>query len=334
MIYYVVLTLGTLKLPSRYVLSPMAGVSDLSFRLICREFGSFLAYTEMVSARALMFGNRKTFQFLSTHDDDAPLGIQFLAGDEEVLRSAVRAIEGYRFDSLELNAACPVTKVVRRGEGAGLLKEPHRLYRLLAALVDASPVPVTVKIRAGWDEQSVNAVDVARMAEDAGVKGVFIHGRTREQGYGGQVSYGVIRDVKQAVKIPVIASGNIFSVRLASRMFSETGCDGVAVARGALGNPWIFRGLLRLEDDKESDRRPEVDELVRIMEKHLQLSIEEHGERTGVINFRKFFVWYSRGFSNVAGLRRGALNAKTKGEMGGMIDRLKTETRNCEPLGR
>lgn len=320
-------------MPSHYVLSPMAGVSDLSFRLICRQFGSFLAYTEMVSARALMFGNRKTFQFLSTHEDDAPLGIQFLAGDEEVLRSAVRAIEGYRFDIMELNAACPVTKVVRRGEGAGLLREPSRLYRLLAALVDSSPVPVTVKIRIGWDEQSVNAVDVARKAEDIGVKALFIHGRTRQQGYGGQVSYGTISAVKQAVRIPVVASGNIFSARLAARMLSETGCDGVAVARGALGNPWIFRDLLLLEQGGEDDRGPDVDELVRVMEKHLDLSIEEHGERTGVINFRKFFVWYSRGFSNVAGLRKGALNAKTREEMHAMIGRLKAERRSFG-LGR
>jgi tRNA-dihydrouridine synthase B len=306
----------------------MAGVSDLAFRLGCREFGSFLAYTEMVSARALMFGNRKTFQFLSTTEGDAPLGIQFLAGDEEVLRSAVRTLEGNSFDLFELNAACPVTKVVKRGEGAGLLKEPPRLYRLLKTLVDVSPVPVTVKIRIGWDDQSINAIEIARLAEDAGVNGIFIHGRTREQAYGGQVSYRTIRDVKQAVKVPVIGSGNIFSARLADRMFSETGCDGVAVARGALGNPWIFRDLFHPEGAERNDRGPDMDELLRVMKKHLYSSIEEHGERKGVINFRKFFVWYSKGFSNVAELRRGALGAKTGEEMNSMIDRLKTEKRN------
>jgi tRNA-dihydrouridine synthase B len=244
------------------------------------------------------------------------------------LRSAVRAVEGCRFDVLELNAACPVTKVVRRGEGAGLLREPPRLYRLLKTLVEASPVPVTVKIRIGWDDQSINAVEVARLTEEAGVNGIFIHGRTRHQGYGGQVSYRTISDVKQAVKIPVIARGNIFSVRLAERMFSETGCDGVAVARGAFGNPWIFRDLLCPEGGQENDHVPSMDELLRVMKRHLDLSIEEHGQRNGVINFRKFFVWYSKGFSHVAGLRKGALAAKTGGEMHSMIDRLKTEERN------
>lgn len=306
----------------------MAGVSDLSFRLTCREFGSFLAYTEMVSARALTFGNRKTFQFLNTNAADMPLGIQFLAGDEEVLRSAVKAIKGARFDILELNAACPVTKVVRRGEGAGLLREPHRLYHLLKALVDVSPVPVTVKIRTGWDEETVNAVEVARRAEDAGVKGIFIHGRTRQQGYGGSISYGTIGEVKQAVTIPVIASGNIFSAGLAARMFSETGCDGVAVARGALGNPWIFRSILPLEDGPDGEQNPQMDEVARVMRKHLNSSVAEHGERIGVVNFRKFFVWYSRGFNNVAPLRKGALSAKSSEEMHSMIDRLTREKRN------
>ncbi|HAR94594.1 MAG TPA: tRNA dihydrouridine synthase DusB [Deltaproteobacteria bacterium] len=223
---------------------------------------------------------------------------------------------------LELNAACPVTKVVKRGEGAGLLKEPPRLYRLLKTLVDVSPVPVTVKIRTGWDDKSINAVEVARLAEDAGIKAIFIHGRTRQQGYGGSISYGTIRDVKQAVTIPIIASGNIFSTRLASHMFLETGCDGVAVARGAFGNPWIFRDLLRSEKGLHDEQKPEMDEVARVMRKHLDSSIEEHGERIGVINFRKFFIWYSRGFSNVAPLRRGALSAKTPQEMHLMIDRL------------
>jgi tRNA-dihydrouridine synthase B len=306
----------------------MAGVSDLSFRLTCREFGSFLAYTEMVSARALTFRNRKTFQFLATNDGDTPLGVQFLAGDEEVLRRAVGVLEGHRFDIVELNAACPVTKVVRRGEGAGLLKEPPRLQRLLRALVEASPVPVTVKIRTGWDEDSVNAVDVGRWAEDAGAKGIFIHGRTRQQGYGGSIAYQTIKDVKGAVEIPVIASGNIFSASLAARMFLETGCDGVAVARGALGNPWIFQDLLRPEDGSSDRETPPIDELVRVMGKHLDASIEEHGERIGVVNFRKFFIWYSKGFSNVAPLRKGALSAKTPEEMRPMIDRLVSEKRS------
>jgi tRNA-dihydrouridine synthase B len=302
----------------------MAGVSDLSFRLICREFGSFLAYTEMISARALMFGSRKTFQFLATNEDDKPLGVQLLAGDEEALRSAVRVLEGYRLAILELNAACPVTKVVRRGEGAGLLKEPLRLHRLLKMLVDVSSAPVTVKIRIGWDNRSINAVEVARLAEDAGVKAIFVHGRTREQGYGGNVSYGTISDVKQAVAVPVIASGNIFSARLAARMLFETGCDGVAVARGAFGNPWIFRDLLHGEDGQEAGPGPDMGELVRVMKKHLDYSIKEHGEKIGVINFRKFFVWYSKGLSNVAPLRKAALSAKTGAEMHAMIDRLKT----------
>ncbi len=197
--WFATLSIGNLRLPQPFFLAPLAGVSDLTYRLISRSFGVTLAFTEMVSARALKYGNKRCRDMLVSADADRPLGIQLVAGDQEDILSALEVLEQYRFDVIDLNAACPVSKIVRRGEGAGLLKEPQRLQKLASALVHKSGKPVTLKIRAGWDAASINAPEVAKMAEDAGVAAVCVHGRTKAQGYDGRVDYGVIRKVKEAV---------------------------------------------------------------------------------------------------------------------------------------
>lgn len=247
---------------------------------------------------------------LATNAQDKPLGIQLLGCEPQFILKAMEVLQKYDFAALDFNAACPAKKVVRRGEGAALLKEPKKLNGLLKLLVKESPVPVTVKIRSGWDKNSLNARELALLAQDAGVSGLFIHGRTKLQGYSGKVDYQVIRKVKEALNIPVIASGDIFSKQLAEKMFTETGCDGVAIARGALGNPWIFK-----------DARPSVDEIVETMLGHLTANIGFYGERIGVIRFRKFFAWYTKGWRKIRPFREKVSRAKTKEEIEEIIGR-------------
>ena len=233
------LNIGKLKLKSNLILAPMAGISDLPFRLLNRGFGCELAFTEMINVRSLGYKMRKTQKMLSTDSKDKPLGIQIIGCEEEFILNAIDILSSYKYDILDFNAACPVKKVVRRGEGAGLLKDPKKLHRLLKIIVQKSDKPVTVKIRTGWDKSSINAREIALLCQDAGVNAVFLHGRDREQGYSGDVDYKTIGKVKNTLDIPLIASGNIFSASLAKKMLDEKGCDGLLVARGALGNPWI-----------------------------------------------------------------------------------------------
>jgi len=309
------LSIGNINIRPPLVLAPMSGVSDLAYRLISRSFGAPFAFTEMISARALMYRNKRCLDMLVSSPTDRPLGVQLLGNDPDALLAALDILEDRQFDLVDLNAACPVAKVVRRGEGAGLLREPGRVAKLLGVLKARSKVPVTVKIRAGWDERSINAREIAVAAEDAGAAAIFVHGRTRSQGYKGVVDYNVVRTVKEAVKIPVVGSGDVFSAELATKMFEETGCDGVAVARGAMGNPWIFRQTATLLSGDEHRPIPAPDEIVSTMKEHLALSVELLGEKLGVVVFRKFFVWYARGFRHIRTLRVKALRATRMSEV-------------------
>jgi tRNA-dihydrouridine synthase B len=303
------LSIGNITISPPLILAPMSGVSDLTYRLISRSFGAPFAFTEMISARALTYRNKRCLDMLVSSPADRPLGVQLLGNDPDVLLAALDVLEAHQFDLVDLNAACPVAKVVRRGEGAGLLREPSRVAKLLGVLVTRVKVPVTIKIRAGWDERSINAREVAIVAEDAGAAAIFVHGRTRSQGYKGEVDYRIIRAVKEAVKIPVVGSGDVFSAELAMKMLEETGCDGVAMARGAMGNPWIFNQTVALLSGEEHIPTPAPDEIVSAMKEHLALLVESLGEKLGVVVFRKFFVWYARGFHHIRALRVKALRA-------------------------
>lgn len=306
------LKIGDMSLSVPYMLAPMAGVSDLPFRRVTRPFGASLAFTEMVDAGAVSHSEKRTLHKLASTPDDRPLGIQLLGNDEAYLAKAVEVLEDYDFDLLDLNAACPVPKVTRKEKGAALLRDPHRLGQLLKVLVDRARVPVTVKIRAGWDPDSVNAREVALRAEDAGVSALFIHGRTRTQGYRGAVDYRIIGEVKKALGIPVIASGDNLSVSFIKKMFDETGCDGVAIARGALGYPWIYREAIGFFQDGVLCEKPTMDERIATVMKHLNLVIEHYGERKGVSNFHKFFIWYTRGIRGAKPLRDAAFRTDTR----------------------
>ena len=309
------LKIGNLKLKSNLILSPMAGISDLPFRLLNREFGAELAFVEMINARSLGYNSKKTRFMLSTEQADKPLGVQLLGCEPNFILRALDILEKYEFDLLDFNAACPAKKVTRRGEGSGLLREPKKLNQLLKLIVKNSSRPVSAKIRAGWDKDSINAREAALYAQDAGISALFIHGRTKAQGYSGTVDYKVIKSVKEALKIPVIASGDILSAQLAEKMLTETGCDGLAVARGSLGNPWIFREIRQFLKNGKNLHRPGSQEVVCIMLKHLDMCVDFYGEKVGVVIFRKFLSWYTRGFRKIRPLREKASRAKTRTEI-------------------
>jgi tRNA-dihydrouridine synthase B len=310
-----VLTIGNLTLPYPCVLAPMAGVSDLPFRVITRSFGAPLAFTEMIDVKALGTRDKRTCRMLSTTPEDRPLGVQLLGNTREDIIKAIDVLNEYRFELLDLNAACPTPKIARKGKGAALLQRPDKLGELLRVLVDRSEVPVTVKIRAGWDFDSINAREVALVAEDAGISALFVHGRTKMQGYSGTVDYGIIREVKEALRIPVIASGDNLSIPSIQKMFGETGCDGVAIARGSLGNPWIFKDLVRFFEGGHYSGRPDVSERISAMKEHLNMMIAYYGERRGIASFHKFFIWYTRGLSGMRPYRDRAFRTDTPEEL-------------------
>lgn len=311
------LKIGNLKLTSNLILAPMAGVSDLPFRLLNRRFGCELGFIEMINVRSLSYKMKKTKKMLSTTAKDRPLGIQIIGCEEEFIARAMDVLGSYEYDVLDFNAACPVKKVARRGEGAALLKDPKKLNKLLALIVKNSSKPVTVKIRTGWDKDSINAKDSALASQDAGVSALFIHGRNREQGYSGEVDYGAIKEVKKALDIPVIGSGDVFTPELGKKMLDETGCDGLLVARGALGNPWIFKQMSAFLKNKKIIEKPGIGEIADIMIEHMDSYIDFYDEGHGIRRFHKFFAWYTKSIPNVRPFREKAFRTKTKE---GMLD--------------
>lgn len=316
------LKIGKLKLKSNLILSPMAGISDLPFRLLNRKYGCELAFIEMINVRSLGFNSKKTREMFATTAKDKPLGLQLVGAEPKYMARGLEIARQFKFDILDFNAACPVRKVVNRGEGAALLKNPKKLQSLLKLIRKEFVLPVTVKMRIGWDGGSVNAVEIAKYAVDAGVDAVFIHGRTRQQFYCGNVDYKQIARVKKTVDIPVIASGDNFSGQLVKKMFDETGCDGCVIARGSFGNPWIFRQVREFLESGKLIPRPDISEVATVMKEHLNLNDDFYGEKSAVVLFRKFFAWYTKFMPHVRPLREQATRAKTKQEMLELIEKL------------
>ena len=297
------LTIGGVTLKNNLILAPMAGVSDLPFRLLCSEQGAGLTGMEMVSAKAILYGNKNTEGLLSIHPQEGPVSLQLFGSDPKIVSEMAARIEERPFAVLDFNMGCPVPKIVGNGEGSALMREPKLAGEIIAAMVKAIRKPVTVKIRKGFDEAHVNAVEIAKIAEDAGAAAVAVHGRTREQFYSGRADWEIIARVKEAVSIPVIGNGDVTDGESARRMLAETGCDGVMIGRGARGNPWLFAQTAAFLEDGRILQPPSLEEKKKMMLRHAALQLAEKGEYTGVREMRKHLSWYTAGMPNSARLR-------------------------------
>ncbi len=302
------LKIGDVTLDNNVILAPMAGVTDLPFRLLCREMGAGMVCMEMISAKAIYYKNRNTEELLAIDPGERPTSLQLFGSDPEIVAQMAARIEERPFSVLDFNMGCPVPKVVNNGEGSALMKDPKLVERLLIGLVRAVRKPVTVKIRKGFDDGCVNAVEIARIAEGCGVAGIAVHGRTRAQYYSGRADWEIIRQVKKAVKIPVIGNGDVDSPESAKAMLEATGCDGVMIGRAAQGNPWIFRETVVFLEDGTVIPRPDREEKRKVVLRHAALLREVKGEYTAVREMRKHLAWYTSGMPHSAGFR-GMINS-------------------------
>ena len=297
------LTIGNVVLDNPYILAPMAGVTDLPFRLLCREQGVGLLCMEMVSAKAIQYNNKNTKALLEIHPDEPPVSLQLFGSEPDVISEIAKQIEELPFSVLDINMGCPVPKIVKNGEGSALMKNPKLVHEIVSKTVKAIEKPVTVKIRKGFDDSCINAVEIAKIIEDAGAAAVAVHGRTREQYYSGKADWDIIRQVKEAVSIPVIGNGDVVSGESALAMMKQTGCDGVMIGRGAQGNPWIFSELVEYEKTGKMPERPSMEEIKKMMLRHAQLQMQYKGEYLGIREMRKHVAWYTTGLPNSAKLR-------------------------------
>ncbi len=301
------LTIGNVTLQNNLILAPMAGVTDLPFRLLCKEQGAGLLCMEMVSAKAIYYRNKNTEELLEIDEGERPVSLQLFGSDPDIIAQMAAQIEERPFDILDFNMGCPVPKVVNNGEGSALMKQPKLVEEILTKLVRAIRKPVTVKIRKGFDEDHINAVEIAKIAESCGVEAVAVHGRTREQYYSGKADWDIIKQVKEAVQIPVIGNGDLLCAKDVLRMKAQTGCDGFMIGRGAQGNPWIFKQILYSLEHGEELPKPAIEEVVRMVLRHGELLVRVKGEYTGMREMRKHAAWYTSGYKNSAKLR-GRIN--------------------------
>lgn len=295
--------IGDIKLAAPLALAPMAGITDLPFRLICRRLGCGMTVSEMVSAKGLLYKNVKTTEMLRIDDGERPTAIQLFGSVPEELAEAARMVEASGADMIDFNMGCPVPKIVNNGEGSALMKQPQLAHDILAAMVKAVKIPVTVKFRAGWDNSSRNAVEIAKAVEAAGVSAVAVHGRTRQQFYEGKADWGIIAEVKQAVKVPVFGNGDIFTVEDGLRMLAETGVDGLMIGRGADGNPWIFRELAAVLRGEKRPAAPSLQERLAQAAEHLDMLIDYKGEHISVKEMRRHISAYLKGLPHAAEFR-------------------------------
>ena len=301
------LKIGNVELENNLILAPMAGVTDLPFRLLCKEQGAALCCMEMVSAKGIYYNNKNTESLLTVDERERPVSLQLFGSDPEIMAAMAAKIEHRNFDILDINMGCPVPKVVNNGDGSALMKNPALAGKIIEAMVKAIEKPVTVKIRKGFDDEHINAVEMAHVAEESGAAAIAVHGRTREQYYSGKADWSIIADVKQAVSIPVIGNGDILDARDVIAMKEQTDCDGFMIGRGAQGNPWIFHQILHYFETGELIGKPPMEEMVKTMLRHAKLQIEFKGDYLGIREMRKHAAWYTAGYKGASKLR-GRIN--------------------------
>ncbi len=311
--------IGNVWIPGSLVLAPMAGVTDLPFRLLCKEQGADLVYTEMISAKGIYYHNKNTELLWQTHETEHPVALQLFGSDPQLMADMAAQIQERDFDILDINMGCPVPKVVNNGEGSALMKDPQLAGEIVEAVSRAISKPVTVKFRKGFTGDRINAVEFARRMEASGAAALAVHGRTREQYYGGKADWDIICKVKEAVKIPVIASGDIFSPRDAVQCQKETGCDGLMLARGVRGNPWLFHQIKVYQQTGNLEEKPDWPVVADMILRHARLQIEYRSEDTAMREMRKHVAWYTAGYKNSAALRRQANLIETYQELESLL---------------
>ncbi len=318
------LKIGNVTLDNNIVLAPMAGVTDLPFRLLCKEQGAGLICMEMISAKAIYFNNKNTMELMEIHPEECPVSLQLFGSDADIIAEMAKRIEERPFAILDINMGCPVPKVAGNGEGSALMRNPKLVAEIVEKTAKAISKPVTVKIRKGFNENEVNAVEIAHIAEECGAAAVAVHGRTREQYYSGKADWDIIRQVKERVKIPVIGNGDIVDGASAKAMLEQTGCDGLMIGRGAQGNPWIFREILHFLETGELMAPASKEEKAAVIRRHIELQMQYKGEFTGVREMRKHLAWYSAGLPGSAKFRNEVNLMETKEELLASVDKIFT----------
>ena len=318
--------IGNLEIETKLALAPMAGVCDMAFRQVCRSFGAGLTYTEMVSSRALLYESEKTRALMTIGEDEHPSAVQIFGSDPEYMAKAAKIVRQLSCaDFVDINMGCPVGKIVKSGDGSALMRTPEKASDIIKAVKDAVDCPVTVKFRKGWDGGNVNAVEFACMAEQAGADAVAVHGRTRVQMYSGVADWNIIKAVKDAVKIPVIANGDVFTGRDAVRILKVTGADAVMIGRGAFGNPWIFRDALAALNGEEAPPAPTVKERVDTAVYQIEVSAGVKGERVACLEARRHFAWYLKGVPHAGFFREKIVKVETLEDIHKIADQIKRE---------
>lgn len=297
------MNIGNVSLDNRVFLSPMAGVTDLPFRLICKQKGCGMLYTEMINAKALCYDDENTKKMLKIEEEEHPIAVQIFGSDPEYMGKAAAIMNEYPNEILDINMGCPAPKVIKNGDGSALMRNPKLAAEVLTAVVKNSEKPVTLKIRKGWDDDSVNAVEIAKIAEECGISALAIHGRTREQFYSGKADWDIIAEIKQAINIPVIGNGDVFEVQDAVNMLEKTKCDAIMIGRGAQGNPWIFNRINHYMKTGEILPEPTLEEKINTAIRHMNLAVAEHGDYVAVREMRKHIGWYLKGLKNSAKYR-------------------------------
>ena len=295
--------IGNVQLDNEVFLSPMAGVTDLPFRTICKEKGCGMLYTEMINAKALCYDDENTKKMLNLEDDGHPVAVQIFGSDPEYMGKAASIMNQYTNDILDINMGCPAPKVIKNGDGSALMRNPKLAAEVLTAVVKNSKKPVTLKLRKGWDDNSVNALEIAKIAEECGISALAIHGRTRGQFYSGKADWDIIAEIKQSINIPVIGNGDVFDVQDAVNMLEKTKCDAIMIGRGSQGNPWIFNRINHYMKTGEVLPEPTLEEKISTAIKHMNLAVAEHGEYVAVREMRKHIGWYLKGLKNSAKYR-------------------------------